>query len=855
MTLRFKIFIIIALFAVASCSTEKNTASRRFFHNITTRYNIYFNGYTAFDKGIKTMNDAKENYVQLIPIYKNEPSEIHSQMGGDMDIAIQKSVKAIKMHSITVKPDLKKGKGKLTPEQKAFMKKSEYNKWIDDAYLLIGKSHYYKGEYQVAMKSLQTILAKFRTEPIRFDALYWIARCYASMLQPGEAENFIKKITDDAEYKGNLDNELEMLKADIAIKQKKYEVAINILQKQIPNIKKKNKKARISYLMAQLENEVGNKAQARKYYEEVIKMNPSYDMVFTSKIKMAESYEAEQGNSDKLKKSLKKMLNDDKNIDYQDQIYYALAQIAMQENDEKSAEENFLQSTLKSTNNQNQKALSFLALAQLYFKQMKYLKAGAYYDSTMTAISPSFKDYQEISVKNSNLHVLTDNLLIVNTEDSLQRVAQMDETKRNDIINDLIAKVKEQENQQKNKGLRIGYDPFQSRDYSAKSSKGKWLFYNAQAMSIGKNEFRKMWGNRKNEDHWRRSNKAMIVENDDENQNTSGVETDNKKPQFYLQNLPLNDSLMAISKEKEAQALFKVAETYDKNLHAYKEAEEKYLYFVKKFPNHKLEVEVYFNLYMLYTKNMKNKKNADYARNKILEKYPNSKYAQILSNPNYLEQLRQTKDQVSNLYEKCYLAYKADQYSEALQFINQATEISPQNDLIAGFNYFKAMTYGKLGNRDSMQNILNDIVEKYPDAPITPQAQKTLAVLKSGKYDPNYFTQNASDKDFYYIFISDDADAINKIKFLLVNLSVDLFPSKNLKVEEGTFKKQKQIIVKSFNNQQDAMRLFSEVQNSTDYRNLKANSYHAFCISKSNYDKLKKLPIIEKYMTFFNSKF
>ena len=853
-----KIIISLALLAatlISSCSTEKNTAATRFFHNLTTRYNIYFNGYMAYNSGLEKIEKADESYVQMLPVYKAELEKMPQLVSSDMDRAIQKSVKAIKTHSITVKPDLKKTNGRLTPEQEAFMNKTEYNRWVDDAYLLIGKAHYYKGEYRVAMKSLQTILTKFRTEEIRFDAMYWIARSYSALGETREADNYITQIKESPEYKGRLDNKLEKLKADIALKQKRYSDAISLLKPVIARSKEKSEKAGLTYLLAQLYEEVNNKAKAREQYEKVIKINPSYDMVFSSKLKLAETYETEQGNSEALKNSLRKMLKDDKNKDYRDQIYYALAEIEMTEKNIPEAEKNYQLSVRRSTKNQNQKALSFLALANIYFERPEYLKASAYYDSTMSVLSKDYIEYDKISKTAENLSKLTDNLKIVAEEDSLQKVAKMSESQRMNLINNLIAQVKADERAAQNTGMSTGYDPFRERDYDDKNAKGKWLFYNPQALSIGKNEFQKNWGNRKLEDHWRRSNKAALNQTEtDEAENQGDRISDNKDPEYYLQDLPLTDSAMDVSNERIAQALFAAAYTYENQMNAYPEAVETYKQFLNRFGEHPLAIETYFNLYMIHYKELNNKTEAEKYRKKILNEYPDSKYANILSNPNYLDILKETKDRVNDLYEKAYASYKKGEYREVLNAVEKARETSPQNDLIPGFMYFEALAKGALGQQNQMAKQLEELINTYPQHQITAQAQKTLQIYKSGKFDPRYYKKPDAKSEHYYLLItnSENKELINTMKFMLVDLTVELFPAKDIKVSEESFDENRvQIIVKSLASEKEAEKLYAEILNNNKFRAAEKSKFEHFYISKANYNKLIKLPITEKYIAFF----
>ena len=347
-----------------SCSTEKNTAVSRFYHNTTAYFNIYFNGYESFNNGINTIKETPEDYTQLIPVYKAERKDLQTAVSSDMDNAIKKAVKMIKMHSITVKPkrkEPKKGRRayKLTDKEKAFYAKTEYNKYVDDAYLLIGKAHYYKGDYTGGLRSLHLIINKFRNEEVKYDALYWIARIKSAEGSYPEAINYLKLITDDSKHPERLNPGIDKCYANIYIKQKKYSQAIEKLDYIISKTKKKKDKARLKYITAQLNQKINEGDKAIELFSEVIKMNPPYEMAFNAKINMAKAFLNSSEGSEKIRKLLNKMLNDDKNIDFQDQIYYVLAGIEQKENNEKQAVEYYKLSAEKSIYNDNQKALSY----------------------------------------------------------------------------------------------------------------------------------------------------------------------------------------------------------------------------------------------------------------------------------------------------------------------------------------------------------------------------------------------------------------------------------------------------------------------------------------------------------------
>lgn len=847
-----------------SCSTEKNTAFSRFYHNTTAYFNIYFNGNESFKKGINTIREAPEDYTQLIPIYKAERKDMQSSVSTDMDNAIKKAVKMIKMHSITVKPKRKipkKGKRayKLTDKEKAFYAKTEYNKYVDDAYLLIGKAHYYKGDFSGGLRALHLVINKFRNEKVKFDALYWIARIKSAEGSYSDAINYLKLITDDSKHPERLNSDIDMCYANIFIKQKKYSEAIDKLDYIISKIKKKKDKARLKYITAQLYQKNNEGDKAIKLFSEVIKMNPPYEMAFNAKINMAKAFLNSSEGSQKIRKLLNKMLNDDKNIDFQDQIYYVLAGIEQKENNEKQAVEYYKLSAQKSISNDNQKALSYLELAEIYFKNRKYLSAGNYFDSTMSVLKNDYPDYKVISKKAKNIKELTDNLKLISYEDSLQRISAMDSTDRLAYIEAIISKIKADESAAKNAGMSNYRNPeFMQGDYSQNPTSGKWYFYNPQAISIGKSEFLKLWGKRKLEDHWRRKNKQVI--NDEENfdeeaaKQDSGRITDNKKVEYYLQDLLLNDSMVELSNQRIAKAYFNAGVVYERKMNDYPEAEKSYKILIKRFPENDLILEAYFNLYLLNYKHLKNKSNAEEYRNKILNEYPYSKYAQILSDPDYLVKLKQNKNSIDKLYEEAYNAYKKNNYTETINKTSEAFKISKENYLAAKFLYLEGMSKGSLGNQKQMKKLLEKLVKKYPKDEITPKAQDVIDLLNSGKYDPNYYTVQ-NDSAYYYIIITNKKDTVtNIIKYILTTYNARTFPKDKLKVDLSDLgDKQSVIAIKNFADSESATIYYNKIKNSGKLDKLPFESYISLIISSGNFEKLKKLPIIEKYINFYNS--
>jgi tetratricopeptide (TPR) repeat protein len=445
---------------------------------------------------------------------------------------------------------------------------------------------------------------------------------------------------------------------------------------------------------------------------------------------------------------------------------------------------------------------------------------------------------------------------LIAREDSLQKVAKMDSIKRDEFIKAIIAKVIADEQAELNSGYQNYGDQFNRGDYNQNNLKGKWYFYNPQALSVGKSEFQKIWGKRVLEDHWRRKNKTIIndgFEDDEINGQDSGRISDNKKPEFYLQDLPLSDSLMEISNQKIAKAYFDAGVIYERQLKDYDEAIKSYEGLIKRFPENDLVIEAIFNMYLLYFNVLKNTSLAEKNRRLILDNYPTGKYAKILSDPNYLTTLKQNKDKIDKIYEEAYRLNKEKKYPEVLSKIDEAYKITDQNHLDPKFMYLKSQALGNLGLIEEMENCLNDLVQKFPKEDITPLAQGTLDLLKSGKYDPDYF-QYQRDSVYYLAWSFNPKDTLNNyLKYFLTTFNAKTFQKENYKTELVELEKETNIIlVKKFRDESFVNEYINKLKENDQFIKLSSRGVKPFIISYTNYQKLVKLPIIEKYMIFYN---
>ncbi|MDR2834899.1 MAG: hypothetical protein LBV69_01680, partial [Bacteroidales bacterium] len=382
-------FIIILIMIITACSTKKNTGLSRFYHNTTLKYNIYFNGNEAYKRGMNRIKSQNvDNYNEILPVFIDSKEESVSLAGGEMDKAIQKSSKGIKLHSITSKPtNKKKGNSKRAQE---FNKKKEFNRWVDDAYFLMGKSYFIKREFLDSRYNFEYIIRQFPEEAIRFEASIYLTRNFLEQRDFSNAKERLDLIEGQKDFPTKFTGQLNATYSDYFIKQKQYENAIPKLEAAVKFTKKRKEKQRYIFILGQIYEKSGNLNQATEMYELAMKRNNDYSMVFNSQINIAKCYAMQGKNTKDIRKKLNKMLKDDKNIEYQDRIYYAIAEIDKNSGDINNAIKNYKKSSETSVSNDYQKAISCLNLGEIYYSKLDYKNAQIYYDSTIMFLPATY---------------------------------------------------------------------------------------------------------------------------------------------------------------------------------------------------------------------------------------------------------------------------------------------------------------------------------------------------------------------------------------------------------------------------------------------------------------------------------
>ena len=877
-----------------SCSTKKNTFTRRTFHGITTHYNVYWNGNESLKSGRNALKEsAIDNYNTILKVYNFGSPDEARKTYSSMDRAIEKAGIAIPRHSI-------------------YIKDKEYNKWIDDCYMLIGKAQFYKQDYANSKRTMEYLMKQYAGTQTELEASLWYTW---TTMQQKRYEDVVSQIEQlevrlskqKVPYK--IRREIPILYADFYLLTGNLESAKTNLKQGIALASDRKLKARMYFILGQIAQKEKNFSEATEYYTKVIKSPAPFEMVFNAQINLAKSFDIYTGDKVGLEKQLKRMLKDIKNKEYFDQVYYALAELATLDNNDTLVIHYLKLSVATSTKNNYQKSSSSLQLADMYFQRQNYEMAAPYYDTTIQTLPLEHPDYLAINSKTLTLTELVKNLRVVQYEDSLQKLAKLPDAELAAVIKKIIDKVieedekqKELEAQQANEANMLNNMPNMRNENMASVGGGGWYFYNPSSISFGFSEFTRKWGRRKLEDNWRLSNKRAVIQLDDvvldptkpadstTAKSASGDKkssTDPLKPETYIAQLPKTPEALAASNKQIAAALVNLGYIYKDGLKDFPHSVEAFEQLVTRFSDMKEIIRIYYQLYLI-GKEIPDEVLAKKYSDIILENYGDSDYAQLIRDPDFNKEVLARKNRVSTLYEETYQAYKRGQYRMVLLYSNQAIADYKDKDLIPRFEYLRALSLAKTTNVDTMVVALNKLVLSYPVHPITPLAKEILlkydkslppvtqpAITGSSKPGdstnqakisvsdpfkqtsdtavPDIYKLNLNQNHFYILMVNGNNVNVNATKIRISDFISKNFNNANLSVNAIVLDGGWQMIsISSFRNSQAAMDFYLTIgQNEYVLNPLNNSDFEQMVISMDNYPIFYREKKYNGYLNYF----
>lgn len=882
-----KLGISLLLVAVlTACSTSKNTFPNRAYHNVTCRYNVYWNGNQAMkDAEREYAKLSKDNYTATLPIY-NYPDK--TELGpclSHLDRTIQKSSKAIHKHSMMFK-------GK------------EYVKTIDDAYFLMAKSYFYKQDYVQAQRVLNYIVHTYPKSNILDQAQVLLARTQMRQGYYSSADELLETIRYMNESKNNKKFNVlfNAAKAEYHLTAPDGDVqeAIDYIGNALSNKPQREFRTRLQLILGQLYENLGQQAEAQKNFKAVIQKSNNYEMTFCAQMHLAANYDGTESNRNAITKQLNKMLNDKKNENYHDQIYYAFSEIARIDEDEDLRMEYLAKSVASSTENDYQKTFSSLTLADLYFDDNQYREAQHYYDTAMMAIPKNYPNYEQLQKKASVLKDLVDKLDEIDLQDSLLRIANLPEGQRNAWVRKMIADYTEAERkaaEEEAERMLAMQNAASYTNINTTSSNGKWYFYNQSLVTAGKQDFYRRFGNRKLEDNWFISNKSQIsfddmalmndpslardtVDYDEDGNPIPKRETDPKKEAYYLQDLPLTQGAKDTANAIIAKDLYETGFMYQDLLSDTKRACASFEQLLQRYPKSEFALPSVFMLYTLYTK-IGDPRAQDY-KNLILTKYPDTDYAKLIQDPEYASKLAAKSKTVENQYAQVYDDFIHKRWAKVVSAADAAIPNCTEPTLQSQYTYLRAVAAGQVYNDDSLIVGLTQVVTQFPQEPVAELAriylsnfskeeiQKSLGIEVNSPENEalqqlvqpeepekgSVFTYTPDDNHYTVLLVKTAELPLQTVKQSISNFNKTYFSLKKLVISSFFIDNQYQMVtISKFSNGADAMDYYNILVKDDAFKtDIDRQVIEVYVMSANNYTTFyNKRDERSKYPAFFNS--
>ena len=735
-----------------ACSTQKNTWASRSFHQTKTKYNIYYNGNISFAEGEDAIREANEDdYSTILNLYPVSNHEAAKAATSQMDRTIEKCRKCIKLHSIKARPKVNQEKRRKDPEYKAWLEQEEFNNQMGKAWLLLGKAEFHKGDFLGSISTFNYIARHYAYDKdIVAQCELWSARAYAELGWLYEAEDVLRKVQVDHLSKNSAPL-YSVVSADILLKTKQYDAAIPFVKIAVKNEDRKGNRPRFYYVLGQLYQMQGDKSAARNAYKRVLDLQPDNEMEFNARLQQSQL-------EDDIQKSiniLQKMAQLDKHKDRLDQIYGTIGDIYLEHEDTTKALEYYEKGIESSTENGINKAVGLVNAGDIYYKQRDYVKARPCYKEATQILSVENEQYARIQRRSETLDELVVEHNIVVLQDSLQRLAALSEEEQMKVVEKIIADLIQAEKDEAERLAQAeraaendnGPRSVNTQNMLGGGGSGAWYFYNPQLMRSGKQTFRTQWGNRILEDNWRRLSKAStsssfmateeeIPEDSITNEETISkaeqtAEIDDHKPAFYLQQIPKTAEDIERSNQQIADALYNMVYIYRDRVGDQALSDATFQEYCRRFPTNERLVELY---YMQYLTALKNQNNADAEqyRKAIIQQFPESKEATIVSQPDYFERLKKMSAEQDSLYENTYYNYQDNNFAAVKANKQYAEEHYPLTPLMPRFLFLNAIAVAKTEGQEAFTQELQDMVTRYPDNELTAMAKDMIALMGQG---------------------------------------------------------------------------------------------------------------------------
>lgn len=742
-----KYFLTVSVISfLIACSTKKDTFLARNSHALSTKYNILYNGQIGLDKGLKSINDnTAENFWKRLPVEKMQILDDAPVDGktknADFELAEAKATKAIQKHSMNINS-------------------REKNYQIDEAYLLLGKARYYDQRFIPALDAFNYILYKYPNSSTIYDAKIWRERTNVRLGNDALAIKNTSKLIKDNDLKKQEFANANAILASAFLNIEEKDSAIVKLKLASAYTKNHLERERYSFLLGQLYEEEGQKDSAIYFYQSVIDMNRKAERKFViqayAKKAKLNNYQGED--FDLFVKKSKKIAEDRENRPYLDVIFHSIGIFYENNNDKDKALEFYNASLDAKSKDAYLNASNYRNIGNLYFKETNYLFAAKSYDKCLELLDPKTREYLQISKIRKNLDEAIVNEAIAKRNDSIIYVTSLKEPeqivyytnyiqrlKSSDELKKLLAEKQKkiEDNIAANVGASMPNDGAQDQNGQAiqpafappatgnPAAANLFYFYNPNTVAFGKLEFQKTWGNRVQNSYWRvpstntggTNTPDAATAGETENKTVATAEVNEKyTTEYYLKQLPKSQiEIDSITKERNT-VYYQLGVIYKEKFKEYNLAKDRLEKLLAFQPEEKLILPTKYNLYKIYE--IIDPAKAASMKNEIVSQYPDSRYAQIITNSNTQEGVASGTPEGE--YDNLYRLYQQENFALVLKQVDNLINHFTGEAIVSKFELLKAFTIGKLYGLEPYKKAIEYVADNYSNTKEGKDAQEIL---------------------------------------------------------------------------------------------------------------------------------
>jgi tetratricopeptide (TPR) repeat protein len=851
------IYSLFLLISIISCSPERNTWTSKAYHNTTAHFNGYYYALAEIDKVEDIiLKSHTDDYNRILKLYPSFDSSLAKGFKKELE-------EAVKMASIAIQ-------------------RHPNSKWVDDAYILVGKARMYDLDWGNAVQTFKYVNTHSEDKNAKHLAIINLIRVYIEHREMNNAQAAIDYLEKASLSKVN--------KKKFLLEKAYYYQLLDDYDRMVRNLtaadgllKKKDRRGRIYFIIGQVYQRLGFEAEAFNYYKKCLGTNPEYEVDFYARLYMAQVTEISRNRDvNAARKSFRKLLKDSKNNEFQDKIYYEMGIFELKQHDVKGAID-FLNKSVRSGNNKRIQGEAFLKLGEIYYDTLKnYELSQAYYDSAISALPADYEGYAAIKARQEILNEFVGHLKTVQWQDSLLSLATLDSASLRTMVDSVVAAEQKlaqlKAGKKKKRGNRIEIERRDSNFFNDSNQPnevaGDWYFDNPASVGSGQSEFRRTWGDIKLEDNWRRSQRmaASISDNEPVVQSSDSLQNRETSTEVEAKADPAEVAFEALDKQiprtpearKEAlskieEGYFHIGDIYNFKLDEKENAVEIYTKLLERFPDSEHEPEVLYSLYLI-AKDTDTARAQEYA-SRLKTEHPTSKFARILINPDYLQESSQVAEKQKALYKRAYAIFDAGHYDSANVVVSNALTMG-ETSFNPSLRLLQVLIMGKTEDISRYQYSLQEYIKAYPETEQAVYAQKLLEA--SRQFEKNeeikkgiQFSAQLDEPHYFVLVYRRGADVSEMTAAALEYFNESYFAQADLKTSHLVLNDQNAItFVSELKDKQAAVEYFrSFSENLPTIPDLRNHKFDNFVITKENFDIFYRTKGLNEYLRFFEKNY